>query len=45
MRLARRKRDGERLAGREQMPLADDVGDRLRPQALGERRRAASVRR
>ena len=28
MQLARRKRDGERLARREQVPLADDVGDR-----------------
>ena len=35
--LARGERDGERLARREQVPLADDVVDRARAQALGER--------
>lgn len=39
MRLARVERDGERLAGREEVPLADDLVDRARPQSLGERRR------
>ena len=39
MRLARREGDGERLARIEQMPLADDLVDALRPQALGQRRR------
>ena len=38
VRLARRERDGERLARREQMPLADHLVDRRRAQALGERR-------
>ena len=37
MRLARRERDRERLAGREQMPLADHLVDGRRPQAIGER--------
>ena len=39
MRLLRREGNRERLAGVEQVPLADDFVDRLRPQALGERRR------
>ena len=39
MQLARRERDGERLARRQQVPLADDLGDRLRAQPLGERTR------
>ena len=38
MRLARGERDGERLARREQMPLADHLVDRLRAQPIGERR-------
>ena len=44
MRLARRERDGQRLAGRQQMPLPDDVVDRLRPQPLGERRQRSRIR-
>src|SRR6185436_4121143 len=35
---ARVERDGERLAGAQQVALADDLVDRARPQALGERR-------
>ena len=39
MRLLRREGNRERLAGVEQVALADDFVDRLRPQALRERRR------
>ena len=42
MRLAGGERDRERLAGRQQMPLADDVVDRARAQPLGERYRIAT---
>ena len=44
MRLPRRERDRQRLARREQVPLADDVRDRARPHPLGERRRRRYVK-
>ena len=44
MQLAGRERDGQRLARREQVPLPDDVGDRARPQPLGERRGGRGLR-
>ena len=44
MRLARRERDGERLARRQQMALADHLVDRLRAQPLGERRQRSRIR-
>ena len=44
--LPERERDRERLARREQVPLPDDVVDRARAQALGQRdaARAATLR-
>jgi hypothetical protein len=39
MRLARRERDRQRLARRQQVPLTDDLVDAGRTQAIGERRR------
>jgi hypothetical protein len=39
MRLARSESDGERLAGSQQMALADHFVDARRAQAIGERRR------
>ena len=43
MRLAGRERDGQRLARREQVALADHVVDRLRTQPLGERRQVVGI--
>jgi hypothetical protein len=39
MRLARLEREAQRLAGSEEVALADDLVDRFRAQRLGERSR------
>ena len=43
MQLARREGDGERLARRQKVPLADHIGNRARTQALGQWRCRGSV--